>query len=330
MAKTVCLDAGHFGQYNRSPRIFSYYESERMWILHNFLAEELQAFGIKVIKTRHDLNTDLALVMRGRKAEGCDLFLSLHSNAEASGAVDYPLACCLVDDNKTGIDEQSLEVGLELAKRVAEVMGTTGTARTLQRKLDSGADYYGVLRGAKSVGVPAVLLEHSFHTNTRATNWLLSDANLRTLAKAEAAVIANWLGVAAPPAAGATAEWYRVQTGAFLTQKNAQRQLEELRARGFAAIIVKVGGWYKVQLGAFRYQTNAKGLLRQLEAAGYKGIIATDAPKAVSVEEAKKSVEQLAREVLAGKWGVNPQRQQRLEAAGYDYRAVQTRVNQLL
>lgn len=330
MAKTVCLDAGHFGQYNRSPRIYSYYESERMWILHNFLAEELQAFGIQVVKTRPDQNTDLALVMRGRKAEGCDLFLSLHSNAADSEAVDYPLACCLVGDDKTGIDEQSLEVGLELAKRVAEVMGTHGTARTLQRKLDSGADYYGVLRGAKSVGVPAVLLEHSFHTNTRATNWLLHNGNLRTLAKAEAAVIANWLGVASPPTADAAPEWYRVQTGAFASQYNAKRQMEELRSRGFAAMLVKMGVLYKVQLGAFRYQTNAKGLLRQLEDAGYKGIITTKTGTAVSVEEPTKTVDQLAREVIAGKWGVNPQRQQRLEAAGYDYRAVQTRVNQLL
>lgn len=95
-------------------------------------------------------------------------------------------------------------------------------------------------------------------------------------------------------------------------------------------MIVKVGAWYKVQLGAFRYQTNAKGLLRQLESAGYKGIISTNAAKAVSVEEPKKTVDQLAREVIAGKWGVNPERKRKIEAAGYDYRAVQTRVNQLM
>ena len=330
MAKTVCLDAGHFGKYNRSPRIASYYESDMNWKLHNFIAEELQAYGIKVIKTRPNQDTDLALVMRGRKAEGCDLFLSVHSNAADSEAVDYPLACCLVDDHGTDIDEKSLEVGLELAKRVQQIMGTNGTARTLQRKLDSGADYYGVLRGAKSVGVPAVLLEHSFHTNTRATNWLLNDANLRTLAKGEAAVIANWLGVASPPTSEAAAEWYRVQTGAFASQYNAKRQMEELRSRGFAAMLVRMGVWYKVQLGAFRYETNAKTLLRQLEAAGYKGIITTKTGKAVSVEEPTKTVDQLAREVIAGKWGVNPERKQRLEAAGYDYKAIQTRVNQLM
>lgn len=41
-----------------------------------------------------------------------------------------------------------------------------------------------------------------------------------------------------------------------------------------------------------------------------------------------KSVDEIATEVLAGKWGNNPERKQRLEAAGYDYNAVQAAVNQ--
>lgn len=43
-----------------------------------------------------------------------------------------------------------------------------------------------------------------------------------------------------------------------------------------------------------------------------------------------KTVDQLAREVIRGEWGNNPERRQRLEAAGYDYGAVQARVNQLV
>ena len=44
----------------------------------------------------------------------------------------------------------------------------------------------------------------------------------------------------------------------------------------------------------------------------------------------QKSVAEVAKEVIAGKWGNNPQRKERLEAAGYDYQAVQNKVNQLL
>ena len=45
---------------------------------------------------------------------------------------------------------------------------------------------------------------------------------------------------------------------------------------------------------------------------------------------AKKSNLEVAREVIAGKWGNNPERRQRLQAAGYNPAAVQRLVNQLL
>lgn len=43
-----------------------------------------------------------------------------------------------------------------------------------------------------------------------------------------------------------------------------------------------------------------------------------------------KSIDQLAREVIRGDWGNGADRKNRLTAAGYDYDAVQARVNQLL
>lgn len=43
-----------------------------------------------------------------------------------------------------------------------------------------------------------------------------------------------------------------------------------------------------------------------------------------------KSVEDVAREVIAGQWGNDPERSQKLAAAGYDADAVQEKVNELL
>lgn len=43
-----------------------------------------------------------------------------------------------------------------------------------------------------------------------------------------------------------------------------------------------------------------------------------------------KSIEELAQEVIAGKWGNGTDRKNRLEAAGYNYRQVQDRVNELV
>lgn len=43
-----------------------------------------------------------------------------------------------------------------------------------------------------------------------------------------------------------------------------------------------------------------------------------------------KTIEILAREVIAGTWGKNPQRKQKMLDCGYDYDAVQARVNEIL
>ena len=46
-------------------------------------------------------------------------------------------------------------------------------------------------------------------------------------------------------------------------------------------------------------------------------------------EDAKKSITEIAKEVLAGKWGNGDDRKKNLEAAGYSYTAVQSKVNEL-
>lgn len=49
-----------------------------------------------------------------------------------------------------------------------------------------------------------------------------------------------------------------------------------------------------------------------------------------SSSSSKKSIDTLAEEVIAGKWGNGEERKQKLTAAGYDYNAVQKRVNEML
>lgn len=44
----------------------------------------------------------------------------------------------------------------------------------------------------------------------------------------------------------------------------------------------------------------------------------------------KKSISEIAHEVIAGKWGTGSDRKDRLEVAGYDYNKVQKKVNQIL
>ena len=190
----VCLDAGHYGKYN-AYSVGGGYESQQMWKLHLLLKDALEEYGIKVITTRANQRTDLDLYERGRKAKGCDLFISLHSNAASAESVNYVVCMHQIDDDCGAMDAKSKNFAVLLANCVAKVMGAR--AQTWSTKGNRG-DYYGVLRGAHSVKVAGVIIEHGFHTNKAQADWLMKDANLAKLAKAEAATIAEWFDVKKP------------------------------------------------------------------------------------------------------------------------------------
>lgn len=203
----VCLDAGHYGKYNRSPVVPEYYESDMNWKLQNLLKAELEKYGIQVKTARADKDKDLALVARGKASKDADLFISLHSNAASAESTKYVVAMYQVDDNCGEMDEQSKAFAAKIAKTVGEVMGLPYQTWVTKSSTDRDGngykdDYYGVLRGAHTVHTPGVIIEHGFHTNTATAKWLLVEANLQNLAVAEAKTIAEWFDVqkeAQPP-----------------------------------------------------------------------------------------------------------------------------------
>ena len=69
-----------------------------------------------------------------------------------------------------------------------------------------------------------------------------------------------------------------------------------------------------------------------IRAAGLNGFEKSgpEPPVQCEPETPKKTLDELAREVIAGDWGNGEERKKRLEAAGYNYKEVQKRVNQLL
>ena len=196
----VCLDAGHYGKYNRSPVVPEYYESDMNWKLHLLLKAELEKYGIQVKTTRADKAKDLGLEARGKASKDCDLFISLHSNAAEAESVKYVAAMYQVDDNCGVMDEQSKQFALLLAESVAAVMKLPYNTWATKSNSDRDGngykdDYYGVLRGAHTVHTPGVIIEHGFHTNTATAKWLLVDENLKKLAESEAKTIAQWFDV---------------------------------------------------------------------------------------------------------------------------------------
>lgn len=243
MSKKICLDAGHVGsKYNQSPVVKTYYESAMVWALHLKLKAQLEARGFQVVTTRASIDTDLGVYERGTASKGCDVFISLHSNACGTESVDYPVVYRAYD-NKNNVDT----LALKLAKKVGELMGTTQAGRTATRKNSSGGEYYGVLRGARAVGTPYyMLIEHSFHTNTKATKWLSKDANLDKLAAAEADILAEFFGMESSTETEKTAIMGKAQATAqqmalFCRSKNSTPQLTSCSLEQLAEMFIEEG-----------------------------------------------------------------------------------------
>jgi N-acetylmuramoyl-L-alanine amidase len=247
--KKICIDAGHYGsKYNRSPVVRSYYESVMNWKLHLLLKKYLEEYGFEVITTRKNRDKDLGLTTRGKASKGCDLFLSIHSNACDTESVDHPVV--FVPLNGTGD-----VLGKKLADCIAATMGTRQKG-TIASKKGKNGDYYGVIRGAVSVDVTGLILEHSFHTNTKSANWLLNDDNLDKMAKAEAKVIAEHYGMEKqleapkdefkPYLVKITASALNVRAGAGTSHKiNTVVKKNEV-----FTIVAEKGNWGKLKSGA--------------------------------------------------------------------------------
>ena len=118
---------------------------------------------------------------------------------------------------------------------------------------------------------------------------------------------------------GKTMDWFRSEVQKLLDIENAPEKPAS-------------GVLYRVQVGAYSVKSNADNMLNKLKAAGFEAFITTESGTAVAIESVpvKKSVTEIAKEVINGKWGKGVDRKNRLVAAGYNYSEVQTMVNKLL
>ena len=191
MSKTIkiVIDAGHTLNFNKGV-MDGYYEGNQMFKLSQYEKEEFEKYeNVEVVLTRNKISENPSLENRGKMAKGFDLFMSNHSNAPGRN-----------DSTIRGVDV--LDSVIRPNKSIAETIGKA-VARTMEnnfrkvlyRKGNNG-DYYGVLRNAIDVGCKAcILIEHGFHTNKEDCKFLMSDTNLRRLAKAKVELIAQIYGL---------------------------------------------------------------------------------------------------------------------------------------
>ena len=182
--KKVMIDPGHApGNPNGGKN--GYLEYAGMWRLSNNLREFLISCDIDARLTRAE-NEDISLESRGKKAAGFDLFISEHSNAGGGKGVECYYSVKRASD--------ALHAA-RLAESAADAMSSPNRgAKT--RPGSGGNDYYGVIRSAAAVNATHIfLIENGFHDNPDDEAFLLLPENLKSLAKAQAKVICEILGV---------------------------------------------------------------------------------------------------------------------------------------
>lgn len=125
-------------------------------------------------------------------------------------------------------------------------------------------------------------------------------------------------------------DWLYARLGDLVTKVTAQ--LGDANPAPITSALYRVRKTWsdsKTQKGAFKVISNAEKCAD--DNAGYS--VFDEKRNVVYIGKqtiVKKSVTELAKEVIAGKWGNGQDRKNRLTAAGYDYTAVQKKVNELL
>lgn len=213
--RIVCIDPGHYHQsfLLQGENLYGYGEGDFVLRVGLKLREELRdRYGIDTRMTRESDHIVLDgyedgeldgshLSLRGEYARGCDLFFSIHTNANLDHANGYPTCNQPASIGKTIILVNRVAAGSETALLQADTVGEnlsrlngdmgiagtgafrTGSTGTLPewsdawndalgtpggvcfRLNENGEDYYGVLRGSSQAGVPGMIVEHCHHTS---------------------------------------------------------------------------------------------------------------------------------------------------------------------
>lgn len=234
--KKVMIDSGHYPNHPNKGQT-GYWEYQGVWKISNYLKEFLEKQGIQADLTKtyeETFNNDLDLTIRGKKAQGYDLFISEHTNANNDTSVHG--VECFYDFSKP----QDKVFAEELTKSVSELMGNNNRGAKTRTYGSNGKtlNYYGVIRGASATNCKHIfLIESGFHSNLVDEAFLKVDENLKKIAEVQAKIICKILGIEYK--ADSSTTFYRVQVGAFNNEDNANNLLKELTSKGYSAIIKK-------------------------------------------------------------------------------------------
>lgn len=206
----VVLDPGHDGTHSGSSAN-GFVEAQLNLKIAQYCKAELEEYrGVTVYMTRDSSSCpsgggDNGLCIQRRadiaRNMGANLFVSLHNNysdsPSASGAeVWYP---------NQNYNPWTSQVGGSAASKILEQLTSLGLhnrgTQIRNAQIDkypdgSAADWYGVIRHCKEYGIPGIIVEHAFMSNSSdAANFLSNDEGLKKLGVADATGIAQYYGL---------------------------------------------------------------------------------------------------------------------------------------
>ncbi len=221
----VAIDPGHDSTHTGATSSIdsSLKEHELTLKIANYCKEELETYSnVTVYMTRTSAacpypstsssGADIGKRVDAAVAQGADVFVSIHLNSASSSSAK---GAEVIIPNTNGTDENpsyGASVNAEsktLAESILSELSDIGvtmrsnkiyTKDASEDKYDDGTamDYYAVARHSKEYGIPGIIVEHAFLSNSSdVSNYLNSEAGLKKLGVADATGIANYLGLTA-------------------------------------------------------------------------------------------------------------------------------------
>ena len=204
----VVIDPGHTGNTYNAGAVKGYYESKAVYDLSLYEKAALEKRGIDVILTR-ERNQNPGLYERGqmavKKGRGYAnvVFESNHSNAFNGKAYGVTIIRSAHLPSSEKLADRMIDAIVKVMKPSTGITYNRGVTTKTQ---SNGADWYGVIRGAvsgattqgKAQNGPVrydYIVEHGFHDNQKECRFLSKQENLKAIAEAKAAVIADYFGI---------------------------------------------------------------------------------------------------------------------------------------
>lgn len=300
MKISVCIGHGksQSGQYDSGAVASGYQEFKLARAIGKCLKQELSKYNCTVDLINYDGDKNLAERIKYVNSKGYDLNMELHLNAGGGTGPEV-----YYKHNS----KQGKALATAISKSIATNLGLKN--RGAKTKLISGQDYFGCVREIKCM---SFLVETVFIDTKGDRDKVIYASGQEQCAKAIATAVAKYYGL------GRKETPKPVPTPAPSPKPTPSPK----KSNTEIAKEVIQGKW-----------GNGAERKKRLEDAGYDyAAVQKEVERLLAGQKkpAKKSVDEVAREVIAGKWGNGAKRVYNLTKAGYNYVAVQKRVNEIL